>query len=70
MASHPETEKVIRKTLAHAGTIRNACQELLQALADEDYSKQITKVNTIETRVVLLVRDLGMAHHFQQEMKQ
>jgi hypothetical protein len=68
--AHPETEKVIRKTLAHAGTIRNACQELLQALADEDYGKQLAKVNTIETRVAQMVRDLGMEPHFQQEMKQ
>jgi hypothetical protein len=68
--AHPETEKIVRKTLAHAGTIRNACQELLQAIADGDWEKQYTKTNAIEQRVVLLVKDLGMEHHFHQEMKQ
>lgn len=68
--AHPETEKIIRKVIAHAGTIKNAAQELLQAIEAGDDLKELNKTKTIEQRVVLLVQDLGMAHLFQQEIKQ
>ena len=68
--AHPTTEKIIRKTVAHAATIKNAAQDLLQAIEAGDAAKEANKVKVIEDRVIQLVRDLGMEHHFKLETVQ
>lgn len=64
--AHPQTEKIVRKTLAHAGTIKNACQTLIEAMEQDDFPKQANATKTIENRVIQMVRELGMEYHFQQ----
>jgi hypothetical protein len=70
--SHPATLKTLRKTIGHAATIRNAAIDLLalETQPTVDGEKQRRLTHTIEQRVIALVRDLGMAHVFQQEIKQ
>lgn len=58
------TTHLVHKTLGHAGTIRNACKELLDAVARGDATKEASLTSTIEKRIISMVRDLGMESTF------
>ena len=60
---------ILRRTLDHASTIRNACKDLIaleqkDTLTDGECQTMQRITNTLEKRVIQMVLDLGMEHHF------